>query len=510
MINQDLINYIQKKLETNSPKEEIKEILLQNGWKEEKINEAFMFLKLNELEERVEPQITITKKMNSSKPSVLDFPEFPSVPTKSKKRNPAPLIIVLLILAGISFAYYYLKEPLLVFSKTLDKTTEIKSIETNNELKITLDDELLNQLKQDYGSTIQKEYTLNYGLSFDFIDPQNIKAKSNVSLDNNLMNADFALLNNTLYGIINNFNIDLGSYGLAQEETQLFLNKWVKLLNFEQAAVFAQTQEYQIAHKKTIELLKNHPKLIEKISRLPGEKNIAHYKLEVNKNEIINILNDYATSQGKQIPEEEINRIKEILQYFDINNFEIWINKENNYITKLLLDVKINNINWIELEAKNGGVRLQYTLNAFNHNKPLNLSEPENYISFEELLILNSESFAKDSYIKAELDELRSIAETYKIKNNQYSSKVIDNTECNKSLAKTFLENSTGGYGICEQIQNNSDGSFKIMINNLKGENAKYCIQKTLNNKQSWCIDSTGFVGYEEYCDNVNFDCKNP
>lgn len=507
MINQDLINYIQKKLETNSTKEEIKEILIQNGWKEEKINEAFMFLKLNELEEKIEPQIVITKKMNSSKPSVLDFPELPPAPIKPKRKNPIPVIVMLLILAGISFAYYYLKEPLLVFSKTLDKTTEIKSLETNNELKITFDDELLNQIKQDYNTEIKKEYNLNYGLSFDFIDPQNIKAKSNISFDNNSIDANFAVLNNSLYGMINNFNIDLNSYGLTQELMQLILNKWVKMpLTID----FTQVQKYQTEYKNTIELIKKHPQLIERISRLPGEKDIVHYKLEINKNEIINILNDYAVSQGKQIPEEEINKIKEILKYFDINNFEIWINKKNSYITKLTIDIKINNLSWVEMEAKTGGIRFQYTVSAYNHNNPLNFSEPENYTNLEELLALSSESLAKDSYIKAELDQLRSIAEIYKTKNNQYSNKIVSNIECNKSLAKTFLENSTGGYEICEQIQNSSTGDLKIMINNLKGEDAKYCIQKTLNNKQSWCIDSTGFVGYEQYCDNINFDCKNP
>ncbi|GMX58920.1 MAG: hypothetical protein MCSN_5740 [Candidatus Microsyncoccus archaeolyticus] len=507
MINQDLINYIQKKLESSSTKEEIKEILLQNGWKEEKINEAFMFLKLNELEERIEPQITITKKMNSSKPSILDFPELPSVPTKQKRKNPIPLIIILLILAGTVFAYYYLKEPLLIFSKAIDKTTEIKSLETNNELNIIIDDELLNQLKQDYNAEIKKEYILNYGLSFDFIDSQNIKAKSNISFDNNSINADFAVLNNALYGIINNFNIDSSSFGFPQEQAQLFLNRWIKMpLNINPVL----TQEYQTEYKNIVEIIKKHPQLIKNISRLPGEKNIVHYKLEINKNELINILNNYAASQGKQIPEEESNRIKEALKYFDINNFEIWINKKDNYITKIAIDVKINNLSLIETETKTGGIRIQYAISIYNHNNPLNFSEPENYINLEDLIILNSESFAKDSYIKAELDQLRSIAETYKAKNNQYSNKIVNNIECNKSLAKTFLENSTGGYEICEQIQNNSSGNLKIMINNLKGENAKYCIQKTLNNKQSWCIDSAGFVGYEEYCDSINFDCKNP
>jgi hypothetical protein len=40
MINQDLINYIQKKIRIKSTKEEIKEILLQNGWKEKNQTKA--------------------------------------------------------------------------------------------------------------------------------------------------------------------------------------------------------------------------------------------------------------------------------------------------------------------------------------------------------------------------------------------------------------------------------------------------------------------------------------
>ena len=521
MVNQDLINYIQKKLETNSSKEEIKYLLVSNGWKEEIIEEAFSLIKIEEIKKPEEPQITITRKMNSSKPSALDFPKFPEIKEVPRKKTPIAVmalglfsIIIIVIFSIIQNS----RQPMINLFKALEKGLEIQSLETKSELKITIDDALLSQIKENYEVEIEKEHTLNSQFSFDLIDRKDIKGKNNIILDNKIVNADFVFLNNTLYGILNSFTIDLTRYGFTKKIVDLFFEKWFKVINIEEKGLSSQIEENiqktENKYKEYIDIFKKHPKIISKIKKLQSGKNINRYKIEINKQELLNILKkDYALSNlGRELSEEETARIQEILQYININNLEIWIDANNDYVSKIVIDINVDNISWFQVEAKEGGVRIQYTLDLYNHNKQLKVSEPKNFDNLEELLNKVNDYYTKDASIKVRLEQLKTNAEIYKSINNQYSIRIINATGCNNPLAfsATFLANKNDAYKTCQEIQKESTGNLKIIINNLKGENAKYCIQKTLNDGRAWCVDYTGFSGYEENCDKINFDCKNP
>ena len=555
MPNQDLLNYIQKKLEKGSSTKEIKEILLNSGWKEELINESFILLGIDD-----SPKIETSPKPIEASPEIKTLlesieaspeteesqkyepfpaikkepfqpkPEFLKETPKHSRKRPIIIIsiILLLIIGGIGFAYYYSKEPLLVLSRALDATEDIKSMETESELKITIDDVLYNALEPGGNNIpIEQEYNIKSNLAFDYSDINNIKIRETISLLNDNVNAELSFVNKVLYGKINNLNIDTAQYGYPIDQTikDQFTNKWIKIIDSSENGLYSElennVQEGETTKIETLTLIKNHPKIIKTIKRLPSEKisEVAtnHYKIEIDKNEIANALAEYATSKtGEQAQAEEINALKENLnKYVSINNFEIWIGKKDNFVYKITLDVEISGLATEEEAGTAGSVRFQLTTSAFNQNKPLTISEPQETTSVEELMtalmvsqLQSSELNAKDASIKSNMDQLRSIAETYKTTNKQYSSKIINNTKCNSSLVKTFLETSTGKYVLCENIQSYSPGAFNIRINSLKDTAAKYCIQKVLNSGQTWCIDYTGYEGYEANCDSVNLDCK--
>jgi hypothetical protein len=571
MPNQDLLNYIQKKLEKGSSMEEIKGILLGHGWQEELVDEAFIYLRLNTTPDKIETPTPLTEEINSllqetnltetkiESPAPEVTPENEEPITSSPQHETTPIInevkietskyekpkieflkeivkpspknrliiifvILLLIIGGISFGYYYSKEPLLVLSKAIDTTQNIKSIETENQLKITLDDVLLQEMNQNSSIAMEKEYTINTNIAFDYLDVENIKLKQVVSVLNDSLNAEISFVNKVLYGKINKIDIDSTKYGLPVHQTikDHFINKWVKITDLSKDDLYSnlKTNIQKVTQSKTeiMALVKNHPQIIKTIKRMPSEKiagiDTHHYKIEIDKNNVVDALVEYATSKtGEQTQAEEINSLKENFdRYVSINNFEIWIGKKDNLIYKSLLDVEIKGLTASEETTTSGSVNIQLTTNTYNHNLPLAISEPQEYINVEELMMAlvssRPESYTKDALIKTSMDQIRSTAETYRTNNSQYSNKIINNTQCNITLAKTFLENSTGGYALCETIQSNSSGAFNIRINNLKGADAKYCIQKALNSNQTWCIDSTGYAGYETNCDSVSFDCK--
>lgn len=537
MPNQELLNYIQKKLEKNSSPEEIKGILLGHGWQENLINEAFDYLKIDTAKEIIKPlpeekqsfskiEESHTEKTSSEDQDgfpVLDpylrkkadssiqedpheefyksFSDQPKI-VQTKKKPPTKkrffliVFIILFLIAGGAFAYYYYtKEPLLVLSKTIDNALEIKSAETKNQLTITIDDDLLQEINESSNMKIEKEQKIKASFSFDYLNTEDIKGNALLSKlnENGYIELFF---NKTLYGKISNIDslfFEKLGYKISQQFIDLINNQWIEIVPLENTP-----QETIKINKSIIDSIKQNPEIVKNIQKISKEKvsdiDTTHYKIEFDEEKLLNLF--------------------QLQNNVNVNNCELWINKKDNLIYKLLLDLDINGIS---SGSVTGSINFQLVTTILNHNKPINAFEPQEPININDLVepfwMYQEELVAleiKDSNIKSYMDNLRIIAELYKETTNQYSNKIIDNISCDKSLAKTFLEDSTGGYTLCENIQKDSAGSFIIKINSEKGNDAKYCIQKILNNGRTWCIDYAGFIGYEENCDSINFDCKKP
>jgi len=116
-----------------------------------------------------------------------------------------------------------------------------------------------------------------------------------------------------------------------------------------------------------------------------------------------------------------------------------------------------------------------------------------------------AQSAAKDARIKAAMDQMRSVAEIYKLNAGYYGT--LSLAACT-ATPSTFLATGSDGKALCDDIQLQNSNTLAIYSNNSTTA-PKYCIQKTLaDNATKWCLDSAGNVGSTNVlCDGTNFDC---
>lgn len=116
-----------------------------------------------------------------------------------------------------------------------------------------------------------------------------------------------------------------------------------------------------------------------------------------------------------------------------------------------------------------------------------------------------AQNAAKDARIKAAMDQLRSVAEIYKLNAGYYGTLAL--TDCT-ATASTFMVTGGDGKALCDDIQSQNSNELYIYSNNSTTA-PKYCVMKELSDGTTeWCVDSTGKVGTTDHaCDAANFTC---
>ncbi|MFA5086193.1 MAG: type II secretion system protein [Candidatus Paceibacterota bacterium] len=120
-----------------------------------------------------------------------------------------------------------------------------------------------------------------------------------------------------------------------------------------------------------------------------------------------------------------------------------------------------------------------------------------------------AQNAAKDARIKADMDQMRSAAEIFKLSNSSYilTADLTGASACPSSGNNSFLYGTGGtdGAALCTDVQSQSSGTLTINISS-SSSSPKYCVQKVLAGGTSWCIDSTGAVGSTAGC-SATFTC---
>jgi len=157
----------------------------------------------------------------------------------------AVAVIALLIIGGIAFsAYsYYSNRPLMIVNKALEKLPEIRSFQTNSKLKVQIDNQTIEKIKQDNGlAAFDSEYSFQLKTGIDF---NNFKLDSEISSDKGLA-GELKITDNVLYGKLNQAELSLEPYFKPQDTEQvqtiydtfknILTDKWVKIsdVNFSQ------------------------------------------------------------------------------------------------------------------------------------------------------------------------------------------------------------------------------------------------------------------------------------
>lgn len=106
MVNQQLLNYIKQQLQQGIPSDEIKKSLITNGWKEVDVIEAFTALT---------PEIST---IQVSTPPISVIPQPETVPSKKKKWIKS-IVITIVSLVVLNYAFFYLPHVLNLFTKDI-------------------------------------------------------------------------------------------------------------------------------------------------------------------------------------------------------------------------------------------------------------------------------------------------------------------------------------------------------------------------------------------------------
>ncbi|MDD5696381.1 MAG: hypothetical protein PHO90_00160 [Candidatus Pacebacteria bacterium] len=515
MINQDLLTYIKKKIEKGSSREEIKETLVNTGWKEEVVEEAFSFLRITEVPEvEMAPQppkelFEPAREMLEPAPEELllepreETPPVISEPIKTFKAKPAlPWKKILIgalavfIVAGVAFGgyYFYSNRPLMIIGQALAKIPGVKSFQVDSEFKITIDSQTLETLKQAQElEALNNEYAFQSKTKVDFINPNDIKLSAEVSSGQALA-AEFRLADNGIYGKLNKAELDPSSYFKPgdDEEVQavyeilrgVLADKWVKFSEVN-SSQFAPNQEIV---EEICEGIKSHPKVIKKITKTTGSDTAYGYKLEIDKNEVAVLLADIT---GLEPAKEFIN------QNLTINDLEVWIGKKTSLVEKLSVNFSLNvkSLGLIETEAAQI-VTVQYSGTFANHNQAVEVAAPETFSTPETMMgeyysaILASPLYQialKDQEIISNMESLKEAAFAF------HSQKA---TYVNFEKTSAFL---------APWRTINRQGGAPLVMYYLKDA---FCIQKELLSSKYYCVDHTGYSGSDAYCDKTSCDCK--
>jgi len=106
-----------------------------------------------------------------------------------------------------------------------------------------------------------------------------------------------------------------------------------------------------------------------------------------------------------------------------------------------------------------------------------------------------AQNAAKDARIKAAMDQMRSVAEIYKLNAGYYASGSVMGLSACTATAGSFMVTGGDGMALCTDIQAQNSNTLAIYAN-ISTTAPKYCIQKTLaDNSTKWCLDSAGAVG---------------
>jgi hypothetical protein len=422
MITQELLNYIKQQLQEGKNKQEIKNSLLQVGWQEQDIEEAFSSLSINQTSQT--PQTNISSFQ----------PPFEQIPTKRKNKKLIVIIsIIVLFLAVIGggiFAYFnYFQSPEKITQKMIEKLLEIKSLEYYGEIKPQFTDSSLNNaiIKFSVSSDEQDSNNPKSQFSLDLKIPlpeqllpflrepeQNLLPPEQNLLANELsLGLEARSINKLIYFRINNLDVrfsDLNSKFLNEPKVNLS-SKWVKI---DLEELKKQLGEFKYEEKELtpeqIKKIKNtikQTKFVKIVKKLPDEKiegvKTHHYEFTIDKEEFKNLITNIwniiteenkknGTSTGENDNEFMNNlmdqEVKDTVMNF-VDEFskkvnsksEIWIGKKD------LLPYKIE----LNFELKNpeelGGLKtINFTISFKNFNKPLQIEEPKETISLEEFL----------------------------------------------------------------------------------------------------------------------------
>ena len=487
MVTEQLINYIKQQLEAGINKEEIKNILLANNWREEDINETFANI----------------EKSNQSIPQSAQEGDA----QRQNKSNKGVKVIIFIVIAltlivtSVFGYFYYFKSPQKIIEGMLKNMMEVKSLNYVGQISSQVETvEQNNEAREKQ----EGDFSLSINGAFDVNDFNNLKLLSIISVSSSFFEGKAGLetraVDNMYYFKVNSIPelpiaIDLSF--LENQWTKFDLNE---IKNYARESGLdkevAEFEKQQVISNEKMEQVKDAIKkaniyiVVETSNSEINGKPAYRYKFTLSKENLINLfLEINRIMESPSFTDEEINSaLKEI----EMPIGEIWIGKED-----LLLYRIIANLNFSDPKL---GIKTktEIVFDFNNHNKEVKVDIPSSTKTFEEVVkelmsaTLDEEALvAADARIKLLLGQIKSQMEYLRSEN------FISTYISNPFLDIVIKRNSD------EIISLNKDHNFAIYSNG-----SKWCVKVSLNTNGDWCVDSTGYFGIMQNCTDSSFLCK--
>lgn len=392
MLNQDLLNYIRESLNQGFSKDEIRDTLLNVGWRMDDIAEVFGHIGASDNAQVVMNSLLFSKK----KMAVL-----------------ASVLAVFLFTGSSVFAgyYYYKTMPARTIQKMGDHMNEIKTFHYSANLNFSGRD-----------ADVKVDTEIKLGGAADILDENNIKSYSDITFSSKAFSNDNGASgneNNIFLGIFHK-KIDNANYLKLEvlqegndEEILSFLKsakidgKWVEisakdLEEFADVPPVGQSsgiesagaedpQPLPVDQLKTIEKLKDifqKHELFDTNEYLGSETmqdgaETRHIKFTANKEELKKFLVEAAAELGNSVSqygaEEDYKKeLKESVGALEMAEGDIWVGKDDSFLHKIEIKVKMKD------ETSEGD--FNFSLEFFDINKPVDVEVPADAMPIMDVL----------------------------------------------------------------------------------------------------------------------------
>lgn len=402
MVNKELLDYINQQVSLGTSMDDIKKILLSNGWLESDVQEAFDMLTVES--PPAQPVASIqnpTVINNNFNPSTISNPSTPSTyvspatpiqamnpesiydrPRKNSKVASTIVLIVLLllILGGGAYAYQkFMYSPERIIQRALANSEDIKSIDYNVQAK-------MNSTIDDTNSTS----TLSMNNAFDFIEEGNPKLKFSFGVDtdalneltgeNTSVNAEALIVNKTIYARLNNFP-DFGFFNLDN-----IVSKWIvidegttkKYINTfrDKEEETKEDNKIELTPEQKIEIKASFEKnkfftISDKFpdSEVSGVKTY-HYAISIDKEKLINYSKEVIDIAGETlISKQESEEGLKALEKIEFSDVDIYIGKKDFLPYRISSKISIT-------DESTGSSTIDLSFTAKSYNEPVSIVAP--------------------------------------------------------------------------------------------------------------------------------------
>jgi len=109
--------------------------------------------------------------------------------------------------------------------------------------------------------------------------------------------------------------------------------------------------------------------------------------------------------------------------------------------------------------------------------------------------------------IQRNMVQLKEFAEKLKEENGFYNNSDEDINIDFCKIDSNFFTGTGDGHFLCSIIVSTFPDGLSIKMNSKNEEVSKYCISKTLETEENYCIDYSGYLGFSSGCES-DYKCK--